>query len=111
MDLSAAVIANRIHIDDRWDELQNSLCVRHEGRSTSGLCLSAHTSQFCTSLQLKMNNNELNFMDIYYRIGYAIFLMPCQIILTKVNPRWWMPSNEMAWGVMTGTIGASCPRS
>jgi hypothetical protein len=42
-------------------------------------------------------------MDIYYRIGYAIFLMPCQIILTKVNPRWWMPSNEMAWGVMTGT--------
>jgi ACS family pantothenate transporter-like MFS transporter len=52
--------------------------------------------------QLKLNNNELNFMDIYYRIGYAIFLMPCQIILTKVRPRWWLPSNEMAWGVMTG---------
>jgi ACS family pantothenate transporter-like MFS transporter len=52
--------------------------------------------------QMKMNNNELNFMDIYYRIGYAIFLLPCQIILTKVKPNWWLPSNEMAWGLMTG---------
>jgi hypothetical protein len=41
-------------------------------------------------------------MDIYYRIGYAVFLLPCQIILTKVKPNWWLPSMEMAWGVMTG---------
>ncbi|GHJ89178.1 hypothetical protein NliqN6_5580 [Naganishia liquefaciens] len=57
--------------------------------------------------ELKLNNNELNFMDIYYRIGYAIFLMPCQIILTKVRPRWWLPSNEMAWGVMTALMAAA----
>lgn len=49
-------------------------------------------------------------MDIYYRIGYAIFLMPCQIILTKVRPRWWLPSNEMAWGVMTGKSTSFKPR-
>lgn len=48
-------------------------------------------------------------MDIYYRIGYAIFLLPCQIILTKVKPRWWLPSNELAWGVMTGTGRFSFP--
>lgn len=53
--------------------------------------------------QLNLNNNELNFLDIYYRIGYAVFLLPCQIILTKVKPNWWLPSNEMAWGIMTGT--------
>lgn len=56
----------------------------------------------CPTSQLNMTGNELNFLDIYYRIGYAIFLLPCQIILTKVRPNWWLPSMEMAWGLMTG---------
>lgn len=54
--------------------------------------------------QLNLNNNELNFMDIYFRIGYAIFLLPCQIILTRVRPRWFLPSAELAWGLMTGKL-------
>ncbi|KAJ9091483.1 hypothetical protein QFC20_007623 [Naganishia adeliensis] len=57
--------------------------------------------------QLKLNNNELNFLDIYYRIGYAVFLLPCQVILTKVKPNWWLPSNEMAWGLMTALMAAA----
>ena len=55
--------------------------------------------------QMKMTGNELNYLDITYRIGYAIFLLPCQIILTKTRPNWFLPSMEMAWGVMTGEFG------
>jgi len=54
---------------------------------------------------MKMTGNELNYLDITYRIGYAIFLLPCQIILTKTRPNWFLPSMEMAWGVMTGKFG------
>lgn len=68
----------------------------------------SHTTNAISLLQLKLNNNELNFLDIYYRIGYAIFLLPCQVILTKVKPNWWLPSNEMAWGLMTGTHSPFC---
>jgi sugar phosphate permease len=57
--------------------------------------------------ELNMTGNELNFLDIYYRIGYAIFLLPCQIILTKVRPNWWLPSMEMAWGLMTALMAAA----
>jgi ACS family pantothenate transporter-like MFS transporter len=60
--------------------------------------------------QLGMTGNELNWMDIYYRIGYAIFLLPCQIILTKVRPNWWLSSMEMAWGLMTGNSPISWSR-
>jgi ACS family pantothenate transporter-like MFS transporter len=51
---------------------------------------------------MKMTGNELNYLDITFRIGYAIFLLPCQVVLTKTRPNWFLPSMEMAWGVMTG---------
>ncbi|KAJ9112857.1 hypothetical protein QFC19_000412 [Naganishia cerealis] len=51
--------------------------------------------------EMNMNANELNYLDIYFRIGYAIFLLPCQITLTRVNAKWFLPSCELIWGVMT----------
>ncbi|KAJ9114058.1 hypothetical protein QFC22_005878 [Naganishia vaughanmartiniae] len=57
--------------------------------------------------EMNLNNNELNFMDIYFRIGYAIFLLPCQVILTRVRARWFLPSAELAWGVMTALMAAA----
>jgi hypothetical protein len=83
--------------------------MKEEVRSARGIVTSLSTNAIFL-LQLKLNSNELNFLDIYYRIGYAIFLLPCQVILTKVKPNWWLPSNEMAWGLMTGTHSPSCCR-
>ncbi|KAJ9117379.1 hypothetical protein QFC24_006473 [Naganishia onofrii] len=62
---------------------------------------------FAYLLKMDMNNNELNFMDIYFRIGYAVFLLPCQVILTRVRPRWFLPSAELAWGLMTALMAAA----
>lgn len=51
---------------------------------------------------MQMFGNELNYMDTTFRIGYAIFLIPSQLILTKIRPKYWLPPLELAWGVMTG---------
>ncbi len=33
--------------------------------------------------------------------SYAIFLIPSQIIITRVRPSWWLPLLEFCWGVLT----------
>lgn len=48
------------------------------------------------------HGNQLNFLDTYYRIGYAIFLIPSQLVLTRIRASLWLPPLELAWGVMTG---------
>ncbi|CED85468.1 Permease of the major facilitator superfamily [Phaffia rhodozyma] len=55
---------------------------------------------------LSMYGLELNFMDTTYRIGYAIMVIPSQIILTKVRPSMWLPGAELLWGLMTGLMAA-----
>lgn len=51
---------------------------------------------------LGLYGNELNYMDTTFRIGYAVFLIPSQLVLTRVRPKYWLPPLELAWGVMTG---------
>lgn len=46
--------------------------------------------------------NQLNYLDTFYRIGYALFLIPSQLVLTKVRASYWLPPLELAWGLMTG---------
>lgn len=37
----------------------------------------------------------------YFNVGYAIFLIPSQIIITRVRPSLWLPALEACWGVLT----------
>lgn len=53
---------------------------------------------------LNLYGNELNFFTTYFNIAYCIMLIPSQIILTYVRPSIWLPSLELAWGLMTGLI-------
>jgi len=41
-------------------------------------------------------------MDTCYRIGYALFLIPSQLVLLKIKPSIWLPALEVCWGVLTG---------
>lgn len=36
-----------------------------------------------------------------YQGRYAIFLIPSQIIITRVRPSYWLPALEVGWGLMT----------
>ncbi|KAL7413815.1 putative transporter [Mrakia frigida] len=53
---------------------------------------------------LNFQGNELNYLDTLFRIGYALFLIPSQIILLKIRPSIWLPSLECAWGICTGLM-------
>lgn len=53
---------------------------------------------------LNFMGNELNWLDSWFRIGYAIFLIPSQLILSSVPANWWLPFAEIMWGILTGSI-------
>lgn len=58
--------------------------------------------------KLNFQGNQLNYLDTLFRIGYALFLIPSQLILTRIRPSIWLPGLEMAWGVMTGRSHVTC---
>lgn len=49
-----------------------------------------------------MHGNELNWLGTYFTIGYAIALIPSQVMMLKVKAGVWLPSMEMIWGILTG---------
>lgn len=50
-------------------------------------------------------------MDTTYRVGYALFLIPSQLVLAdgRVQARFWLPALECAWGVCVGLM--ACMKS
>lgn len=53
---------------------------------------------------LGLYGNELNLFETYFNVGYALLLIPSQIILTYVRPSLWLPGLEITWGILTGLI-------
>lgn len=58
-------------------------------------------------LQLNFQGNQLNYLDTLFRVGYALFLIPSQLILTRIRPSYWLPGLELLWGLMTGLMAAT----
>lgn len=50
---------------------------------------------------LNLQGVEYNLFTTYFNVGYAIFLIPSQIIITRVRPSYWLPALEFAWGTLT----------
>ncbi|KAH8201355.1 hypothetical protein TruAng_004438 [Truncatella angustata] len=50
---------------------------------------------------LSLYGNELVEFTTYFSIGYAIFIVPSQIIQTRVRPSLFLPLCEIIWGVLT----------
>lgn len=48
-----------------------------------------------------MYGNELNYLATFFTIGYALFLIPSQIVITKIKPNHWLPPLELLWGAIT----------
>ena len=40
-----------------------------------------------------------------YFIGYVLFEIPCNIILKKTTPRFWLPTLAVAWGIVSTLMG------
>ncbi|PSN72308.1 major facilitator superfamily transporter [Corynespora cassiicola Philippines] len=63
---------------------------------------SATTQAYVSGMResLNLNGNELVEFNTYFSIGYAIFLVPGQIIQTKIRPSIFLPICEITWGLI-----------
>lgn len=50
---------------------------------------------------LNMSGDQFNFINTCFNIGYIVALIPHNLILLKVRPRFWLPFCCMAWGLLT----------
>lgn len=50
---------------------------------------------------LSLNGNELVEFTTFYSIGYALAIVPSQLLLTRIRPSLWLPFCEILWGIFT----------
>ncbi|MCJ1340905.1 hypothetical protein MMC09_006201 [Bachmanniomyces sp. S44760] len=54
---------------------------------------------------LNMTGNQyLTGLTLYF-IGYVLFEIPCNIVLKKTSPKFWLPTLTLAWGVVATLMG------
>ncbi|KAK0609503.1 major facilitator superfamily domain-containing protein [Bombardia bombarda] len=54
---------------------------------------------------LNMTGNQyLTGLTLYF-IGYVIFEVPCNIILKRTTPRFWLPTLTIIWGIVATLLG------
>lgn len=64
---------------------------------------SATTSAYVSGMQeaLSLYGNELVEFTTYFSIGYALFIVPSQLVQTRIRPSLWLPFCEVVWGALT----------
>lgn len=50
---------------------------------------------------LNMKGNEYNLINTCFNIGYIVALVPHNLIMLKIRPRYWLTFCSFAWGVLT----------
>lgn len=53
---------------------------------------------------LGLFGNQLNYMQTCWTVGYVIGEVPSNIILTRVRPRYWIPTMEVIWAILTFSL-------
>ncbi|KAH7390305.1 MFS nicotinic acid transporter-like protein [Cadophora sp. MPI-SDFR-AT-0126] len=56
---------------------------------------------------LHFTGNEYLFTLTIYFIGYVLFEIPCNIVLKRTTPRFWLPTLMLAWGVVATLLGVT----
>ncbi|KAF4550758.1 Pantothenate transporter-like protein 3 [Elsinoe fawcettii] len=70
----------------------------------------AYTAGMRDDLDLA-GTNVLNWLEIYFTIAFAIFMVPSVLVIMRVRPSIWLPSLEIVWGLLTGCMAlASSPK-
>lgn len=64
---------------------------------------SATTAAYVSGMKesLSLYGNELVEFTTYFSIGYAIFIVPSQLVQTRLRPSLWLPICEIIWGAFT----------
>lgn len=56
---------------------------------------------------LKMTGNQyLTGLTLYF-IGYVLFEIPCNIVLKRTTPKFWLPTLTVVWGIVATLMGVT----
>ncbi|PVI08149.1 MFS nicotinic acid transporter-like protein Tna1 [Periconia macrospinosa] len=56
---------------------------------------------------LHMTGNQyLTGLTLYF-LGYVLFELPCNIILKRTTPKFWLPTLTIAWGIVATLMGVT----
>lgn len=63
----------------------------------------AFASAYVSSMSddLTMKGNEYNIINTCFTVGYTVFLIPHNLILLKVRPKYWLSFCTFSWGLLT----------
>jgi ACS family pantothenate transporter-like MFS transporter len=51
--------------------------------------------------ELNFQGRQYNLLDTFFKTGYALFLVPSQVMINKVKPNYWLGFSETIWGILT----------
>ncbi|KAK9234742.1 major facilitator superfamily domain-containing protein [Lipomyces kononenkoae] len=70
---------------------------------TKNLDVSALSNAYISGMKedLDLYGNRLNYATSMYYVGYAIFQIPSNIVLTRLPAEYYLPAFEVMWGLFT----------
>lgn len=77
----------------------SGMYVPTNGGITDRELLSANGDFFSRKEDLKLYNNQLNYIQTAYALGYSLGQIPSNLILSRARPRYWIPSLEVKTAV------------
>lgn len=54
---------------------------------------------------LHITGNQYLLTLTMYFVGYVLFEIPCNLILKRTTPRFWLPTLMLAWGIVATLLG------
>nr|VWP00086.1 Uncharacterized protein [Ganoderma boninense] len=72
---------------------------------TGGAVANARIEGLAADLHIT-GNQYLTSLTLYF-IGYVLFEIPCNIILKRTTPRFWLPTLTLIWGVVATLTGVT----
>lgn len=56
---------------------------------------------------LNLYGNQLNYMQTCWTVGYVIGEVPSNMALTRIRAKYWIPTMEVIWSVLTFCLSRS----
>ncbi|KAK9238495.1 major facilitator superfamily domain-containing protein [Lipomyces kononenkoae] len=70
---------------------------------TKYLDISALSNAYISGMKddLDLYGNRLNYVNAVYQVGYCMFQIPSNIIITRLPSQYYLPTAEVMWGLFT----------
>ncbi|KZF20374.1 pantothenate transporter [Xylona heveae TC161] len=70
---------------------------------TKYLDVSALSNAYVSGMKedLQLTGNKLNYISAAYEVGYVVFQIPSNLLVTRIPAQYYLPSFEIFWGLFT----------